>query len=382
MKIAVIGVYYASNLGDAIICDCVADWLRKRYPRAEVDLIDIEGKKEFAKQQSVSIFTLRYRRRKLQWDYWLTKHRIKDRVYYWNEIDVATRQEFYDYVGAQKYDAAIFAGGQLFMDWLSVDVCEFLKRFEKERIPVFFNACGTGFAVSDTIQNLLSCYLMNDMVKMISSRDDADAIKERYLFGKREVESTYDPALWVKEVYQIQKKESDFVGLGIMYSERDSIQKVTRFWIRLIKEMNTRHVKWKMFCNGSMDDYNFGCYVLKRLGLKKEEYLCACAQSPTELIQEIASFDSLISFRLHSHIVAASLDIPAIAVVWDEKLRFFYRHLGHEERCKTICDSAQDILCTLDKAKEEGYDKKQIQEQKKFARELLINAVEQEVCHE
>lgn len=28
MKIAVIGVYYASNLGDAVICDCVASWLR------------------------------------------------------------------------------------------------------------------------------------------------------------------------------------------------------------------------------------------------------------------------------------------------------------------------------------------------------------------
>ena len=32
MKIAVIGVYYASNLGDAIICDCVAFWLKKKWP--------------------------------------------------------------------------------------------------------------------------------------------------------------------------------------------------------------------------------------------------------------------------------------------------------------------------------------------------------------
>lgn len=382
MKIAVIGVYYASNLGDAIICDCVTDWLKKRYPGAEVDLIDIEGKTEFAKQSSVSIYTLWYRRRKLQWDYWLTKHGIKDRVYYWNQLDVATRQEFYNHVDAQKYDAAIFAGGQLFMDWLSVDVCEFLKRFEKEKIPVYFNACGAGLAVSDIIRSLLSRHLMDDTVKMISSRDDADKIKKRYLLGKRNVEITYDPALWVKEVYRIEKKESDIIGLGVMYSERDSIQKVTRFWIRLIKELNARHMKWKMFCNGSMDDYNFGCFVLKKLGLKINDYICDCAQKPSELIEQISSFNSLISFRLHSHIIAASLDIPAIAVVWDEKLRFFYRHLGHEERCKTIYASAEDILCALNRAREEGYDRKLIQNQKNFARELLINAVEQEVRNE
>lgn len=382
MKIAVIGVYYASNLGDAIICDCVAYWLQKKYPQAEVNIIDIEGKTNFGEQHSSSICMLRYRQRKLQWDYWLTRHGIKDRVYYWNKIDVAGRQDFYEFAGAQKFDAAIFAGGQLFMDWLSVDVCEFLKRFERKNIPVFFNACGVGLAVSDAIRKLLSQHLLDDTVKMISSRDDTAGIQERYLYGKKDVIPTYDPALWTQEVYGIKKKDSNLIGLGIMYSERDSIHKVVRFWKRLINELNSRHMKWKMFCNGSIDDYNFGCFVLEKSGLDKKEYIYDCARIPSELVHQIASFDSLVSFRLHSHIVAASLDIPAIAIVWDEKLRFFYRHLGCEERCKTIYDSAENVLDVLEKAKKEGYDRDLIKKQKEFSRDLLLNEMEQEVLNE
>ena len=93
MKIAVIGVYYASNLGDAIICDCVAFWLKKKWPSASIDIIDIENKKEFAKQTDTSLRTLEYRSWKLKWEYWQTKHHIKDWMYYWNKTDVESFQK-------------------------------------------------------------------------------------------------------------------------------------------------------------------------------------------------------------------------------------------------------------------------------------------------
>lgn len=379
MKIAVIGVYYASNLGDAVIGDCVSYWLKKEYPDAKIDILDVEGKKEFPQQSSVSIRTLKKRKRKLKWDYWLTEKGIKDKVYYWNQLDVAQRQAFYDEVAQRGYDIAVFAGGQMFMDWLSVDVCEFLKRFEQKRIPVFFNACGVGFAISEKIRNVLSNCLLKENVKLISSRDDVHLIENRYLNGKRNAILTYDPALWTKEVYNVEKSKSEYVGLGVMFCENENIKKVTDFWVQMIQLLEQKHIKWKMFCNGALDDYNYGCYVLEQMNLNVSECIFDYPKTPEELVCQIGKFSSLISFRLHSHIIATSLDIPAVSLVWDEKVRFFYQHLGHEERCKTIHDSAESVFMALQLAKEQGYDRELIEKQKNFARQLLIDTINQEL---
>lgn len=47
MRILVLGVYYASNLGDAVICDCVADRLMRAFPGAQIDLKDVKNRHAF-----------------------------------------------------------------------------------------------------------------------------------------------------------------------------------------------------------------------------------------------------------------------------------------------------------------------------------------------
>lgn len=382
MKIAVIGVYYSENLGDGVICDCVAYWLKQAFPEADIHIIDIEGKTDFLLQQSVTIKLLQYRHYKLKWDEFLTKTGIKDRIYYWNKLDVDTRRDFYEKIGKGNFDAAVFAGGQLFMDWLSLDICEFLKQFEKRNVPVYFNACGVGFAISENIRRQLNKYLIKNNVRLISSRDDAEMVEARYLCKKRKTYRTFDPALWCKEVYGEIKKSRDLLGLGIMYSNHTSFKKLTRFWISLIKELEKRHIKWKMFCNGSAEDYSYGWYVLKKAGLKGEQYILPYPKRPKELVKQITSFSKIISFRLHSHIIAAAYDIPAVAIVWDDKLRFFYRKIHHEERCRSERDSPDVILDTLDTAVKEGYDRAVIEKQKDFSRKLLIDAITTEDLNE
>lgn len=381
MKIAVIGVYFASNLGDAVICDCVAKWFRDAYPQAQVDVIDINGNTEFEVQPIVSLRTLHKRQKNLNRDYWLVRHGFHDKVYYWSSKNMENRMDFYGKVADRDYDFAVFAGGQLFMDWLSLDVCEFLKHFERTKTPVFFNACGVGISVSKQIKEKVQKYLNSSNVRFISTRDDVEKIGQRYLDTKNKVIPTYDPALWTYDTYQMERKVSDVIGLGVMYCSHISVRKLIRFWVNVIKELNKRNIPWKMFCNGSMDDYNLGCHVLERLHLDKETYLCPCAKKPETLIEQISGFKGIISFRLHSHIIAASLDIPAIALVWDDKLRFFYRHLRHEERCMTVKHSAADVVEQLEKALKEGYDRALVQQQKAYAKKLLLDAVKKELLY-
>lgn len=375
MKIAIIGVYFASNLGDAVICDCVANWFQEAYPQAQVDVIDINGNTEFEVQPTVSLRILHKRQKNLNRDYWMARHGFDDKVYYWSNKNMENRMDFYEKVADKRYDFAVFAGGQLFMDWLSLDVCEFLKHFERTKTPVFFNACGVGISVSQQIKERVRRYVNSENVQFISTRDDVEKIGQRYLTGNKKAVPTYDPALWSMEKYGMKKKDSDVIGLGVMYCSHISVHKLIRFWVRIIKELDKRNIPWKMFCNGSMDDYNLGCYVLKRLHLDKETYFCECAKRPEMLVEQISGFKGIISFRLHSHIIATSLDIPGIALVWDDKLRFFYRHLGHEERCMTVKNSAAEVADQLERALKEGYDRALVQEQKEYAKRLLLDAV-------
>lgn len=377
MKVAVIGMYYASNLGDAVICNCVAKWFRDAYPTAQVDVIDINGNTKFEVQETVSLRILRKRQKNMNRDYWLTRHGFDDKVYFWSHKNIENRLDFYQKVADRHYDAAVFAGGQIFMDWLSLDVCEFLKHFERTNTPVFFNACGVGISVSRQIQEKVQNYLNSDNVKLISTRDDVAKIEQRYLKGGKKAIPTYDPALWAAETYPIRKKESQIIGLGVMYCSQISVRKLIRFWSGVIKELDRKNIPWRMFCNGSMDDYNLGCAILEKLHLDKETYLCPCAKIPEMLIEQIAGFHGMISFRLHSHIIAAAYDVPAIALVWDDKLRFFYGHLGHEERCMTIKDSGKQVVEQLELALKEGYDRNKLEKQKAYAKNLLFDAVKE-----
>ena len=180
-------------------------------------------------------------------------------------------------------------------------------------------------------------------------------------------------------MYGIEKIQGEYIGLGVMFCENEDTKKVTDFWVQMIRLLEQKNIKWKMFCNGAIEDYNYGCHVLEQMNLNVSEYICDYPKTPEELVRQISGFSSLISFRLHSHIIATSLDIPAVSLVWDKKVRFFYQHLKHEERCKTVCDSAESVFMALQLAKEQGYDRALIDKQKHFARELLLETMKQEL---
>lgn len=377
MKLAVIGLYYAPNLGDAVICDCVEYLFRQAYPEAEIHVIDITGGEKFEKQQPVSMRTLVRQSWNLKRDCLLTRAGISDRVYYWKKLDADARAGFYRRTAEQGYDAAVFAGGQLFMDWLGLDICGLVREFRKAGTPVYFNACGAGFSLSKEIRRQLGQALKSENVRWISTRDDRKAICGRYELPRERVIRTFDPALWSAEVYEGAAEKTPYIGLGVMQPADGRIAATARFWRDVIRELDRRGYQWRMFCNGAIDDYHYGKYVLKKAGKDPEKYLEPYPERPEELVRQITGFRALISFRLHSHIIAASFGIPAVALVWDDKLRFFYRGMGHEERCLTIKASGKQIADALEKARTEGVDPGRIREQRTKAWRLLKTAFDQ-----
>src|SRR5690606_25962164 len=74
----------------------------------------------------------------------------------------------------------------------------------------------------------------------------------------------------------------------------------------------------------------------------------------------ISKFSVVIAARLHANIIAYSLDIPSIGLVWNDKLTFFGNKIGVPERfIPTEHLSAENIIRAALHAESEGFDKHQ-----------------------
>lgn len=102
-----------------------------------------------------------------------------------------------------------------------------------------------------------------------------------------------------------------------------------------------------MFCNGSEADYKMLKNIVNRKNLNKDQYLIR-PKTAQDLVNIISNFDKIISFRLHSHIIASSIGIPTIGISWEKKVNQFFHNLGLEYRCKTINDKVEDIINLLE----------------------------------
>ena len=97
---------------------------------------------------------------------------------------------------------------------------------------------------------------------------------------------------------------------------------------------------WKLFTNGDISDERVVDKLLIELGIsyRKSELVLPRAIDAESLIFNITSFKKIISFRLHSHIIAASFGIPSYGFVWDSKVRDFFVKLGIPEQCRDIIE--------------------------------------------
>ncbi|MGN0357058.1 MAG: polysaccharide pyruvyl transferase family protein [Blautia sp.] len=382
MRILVLGVYYSANLGDGVLCECTAARLKKHFPDAEIVIKDIMDRSEFKVLEAAAYSELKRRtqkgklRRMATWIGW-------DKILVHEKYRLNQCLPHIEDVCEEEYDIAVVAGGQLFMDRYFLFLDAYICRLSKKGIPVYLNACGTGPAYSKIIRRSFADTLTNPFVRLISCRDDAALVQRLYTNGNKKAEETFDSALWCADVYGIEKdKNADVTGLGMMYTNSIDSDKAAGFWVRLIRQFEKEGRAWKIFVNGSQDDMTFVRYVLSQLpefGGPLEQYCMPAPKYPQELVSLIGGFKSIISFRLHSHIIAAALDVPSIALVWDQKLRFYFEKIGHGERCLTIKQNPKEILFRLERAEKEGYDRSLIEEQKLYADNLLYRAIYKDI---
>ena len=386
MKILILGCYYSPNLGDGVICECVAKQIRDKYLDADIYIEDLWDRSGFSSRDQdntsipISHKQLIYRRLRGFCYRIITKYLNWDVQYISMNNRLRENQAQLDRICAYDCDLVVFAGGQMFMDGYALRLWYVIKNFEKKGVPVILNACGTGPTYSKKLRKHLRYALNASNVVAVSCRDDVQTVNEFYFPLTADAVETFDPALSCANTYGIEKNnDAKVVGLGIMQTGRLSPKVMLRFWHRLIAELENNQVPWKVFVNGENCDLSYARYVIETLpGLHKnfEDCFVQIPLEPEELLRTISQFKSIISFRLHSHIIATSLDIPSVAVVWDDKVRSFFEKIGHPERCCTIHSSPIEVLDKLAVAEMEGFDRALIQEQSALSEKWLIDAIQ------
>ena len=439
-RILVTGIYRSIGNGDGVICECVAALLKKEFPDAEVVLHDLFGKTEFegiryhemkisaddsrvpgAEEDTEAL--LRATRKDMdraKARAFATRTGLIDKEYKHITKKLARNRVNVEKIAKEHFDLVVFAGGQMLMNEFAPVVADYITEFEKTNVPVIIQAVGLGPVYSKRVKEMSGRALMLSNVKSISVRDSLGKISEVFGVPENRLVKTYDTAVWTADVYNpVKIPDSTYgqglIGLGMMFPTNISFSGATKFWLEILKKLEEEKVEWQIFVNGSPRDMAYAVYVmeeaLKRGIIKslsgrisgadeepasssgidaptdyltsgdltsslRNRYLHKRPREPKELVQEISEYRAIISQRLHSHIIAASLGIPSVAIYWDDKVTEFFGDLGHPERCYTIKSGADEIYAALTKAVDEGVDMSVIEKMKDHSRRTLLSGIE------
>lgn len=398
MRTILVAVWLSTNLGDPILGACAEALLSQHDPKNDMWRVDLTGQRvtrrrdgtyapmaaEKEKEACAALPTIRHLQVRTVREHvssFAAKHTGRDPLAAKHgrqaEEAAARFAELLDSARAgQACVRVVFAGGQLFFDYYGLTVAAFVRLCEARHIPVYCNACGTGKFTSPTTEAALAGALALPCVQQISVRDGAAALA-RWPLGKP-IAETFDPALFAAQVYgfayrtQAADWQSRPVGLGPIYSMALPMGRNLRFWERLIRYLDAAGIPWQLFGNGNAEDLAVMTAVYRRVRPQAEAPAVCSPRTPGELLSCIAACRGLISCRLHSHILAYALGVPAVAVAWDDKVPAFAQKAGRGEACVDLRTPPADIWSKFLAAEAAPPAKARLHAQQEELRRMLV----------
>lgn len=332
MKILLIGERYSENLGDAVICETVKRLIEQKCD-AEIIEFDLSGRSGFNEYYSLRSLS----RNRCSGYKKIIISTVLRKVLYRKAVDIKrclrVMLNLNEHLLRNNFDIILFAGGALFQDYFAELIYSIVRQCKRKSPTVVFHACGLG-KISDHSKIILKRVFNLECVKDISIRDSYERFI--FLFGnEHKVTNTYDTALCCPRFYNRSNVIVAEYGIGcINWENTYHIQK------QIIQGIMNSGATWKLFTNGDISDERVVDKLLIELGIsyRKSELVLPRAIDAESLIFNITSFKKIISFRLHSHIIAASFGIPSYGFVWDSKVRDFFVKLGIPEQCRDITE--------------------------------------------
>lgn len=327
MKILLIGEYFSKNLGDPLLCQVVERCILESIPDAQIVPFDLSGKtsyEEFFVPPKYSSIQNWYFRLTYRFPFFM-KHFSLVRVIQKDESRFMRTMCMLDTVLKQhNFDLVLFAGGSIFMDYFCANIYGIVRKFRKFKTPIVFHACGMDTLTDDT-KRILQYTLKSKNIKSITLRDSYRKFVSDFSTSAH-VTETYDTALACNNFFSHSRSYPKGIGIGVI-----GIEKYYEFQKELICAFLNSEYSWKIFCNGSPEDERMAKRILCDLGILKEKqnnYLIPTPKTPDDLTNLVTSFEYIISFRMHSQVVATSYGIPSYGFMWSDKIQDFYMKLN------------------------------------------------------
>lgn len=288
----------------------------------------------------------------------------------------------------QGQDIVVFPGGGMNSPSFNEMVIKILDMIEEQSdTSVFFNAIG----IARVPRKKRNVALLKDMlnrpeVKQVTTRGSIKKLR-KYLSAEKAYPPrlVLDPAVWVNEAYGIERNaDAQMIGVGIIRPEifmrngnEFSVEDVYQLYMNIIGELERRGYEWQLFTNGWREDYQFGVSLLKRMGRDRKVYLGDNVKSARELVEKIAGYRAVVAARLHANIIATSLDVPSIGLVWNDKMNMFAKTVNCTERYisgETLLDTKY-VIDQMEEAIANGYDTEKIDQMKRKTIRTIRNIV-------
>lgn len=364
-KAALLGLFTDRNFGDPLICQTVSqlydmqagqpfEWVKADLRHAFIRLPRTAGNRML---KYVSEAVLRI----ADFTHWESMYRMR--------IGLLSKAYVKQVEGC---DLAIIAGGGIIHYrhhdyWQNISA--FIVACGRLGIPVAVNAVGIeDYDAGNLKCRMLSSYLRQDIVKSVTTRDDIDVLK-LYMEGSHAVVGKIiDPVIFCSRMTGIQRNEnSQTVGIGIIrknifsdFHVEFNHKRLASFYADIIRSFEQNGTSYRLFTNGLEEDLDILPDIESKLGHSLE---VTVPQSANDLIRIVSGFKGIITARMHSCIVAYSLGVPAVGLVWNRKLEFWGRNIGCSS-CFLALEGLDPALAIrqLDTAMQEGYDR-QLREQ-------------------
>ena len=373
MKILLVGEIYSANLGDGIIAECVSHFVKCKFRNAEISYLDMSGRTFFDTEYTTYSIYGKLQKKVLS----LTKHFISQEILSGLQNFVGKTKYWAD-IEYKSYDIVVFVGGCLFHDYFVFPLTKIIKSCERNNVPVIFHAIGSKCIKSKWLVNKLQTVLASSCIKYISVRDNYEIARQFTSKNKKvDIVETFDTALNANVVYPCRSGNNTnriSVGLGVMKVAGVEDNTLINFWIGIIKCLEEKKISWGMFCNGSNGDFRLAVLIIKTLQYEYKRYLLPRPIFPQQLVENITHFDRLITFRLHSAIVATAFRIPCVCVSWDNKVDCFFQKIGKKEMVIRLENAKPTEI--IEKLNQQNFDENLLETQANESIADLISSIE------
>ena len=376
-KVALLGLWDVSNYGDPVLAFCTKNLLTNSFGGlGAIDIVEVSLKPvlkislcrrviEASFCRFARIFGVEQKIRMI-----IMVHRVTE---YYSKI-------------LRNFDAIVFAGGGIIkyrIEIFDYIIESILKIAKAKGIPVALNAVGIeGYDSTDERCMELKKHLNSPILKYISTRDDLQTLTKDYLDGNTRTlcERVADPAVWSAECFGTHRDESsNVVGIGVArgdifkdYGRNFTAGEMINLYEKMVYSFLNKGFRVELFTNGLNLDNEFLEKVMARLsntGVKKR-----IPVSAKELVETIASYRAIVTTRMHAGIIAYSLDIPAIGLVWNDKIKFFWTCAGHPENCVDVESlTSNNVTEALENAIKKGYNQEYKQKYRKTIKDGIAN---------